>query len=162
MSIEIDLVTLHNLPEHNLILGQSHFIKTVEDIHEVMVNAVPGAQFGLAFCEASGSRLIRHSGTNKDLENEAVRMAEAIGAGHSFVVVMKEMYPINVLVRIKEVPEVVGIFCATANPVQVMVAVTAQGRGILGVVDGETPVGVETEADKTARKELVRKLGYKQ
>lgn len=157
-----DLVTLHNLPEHNIILGQAHFIKTVEDLHEAMVNAVPAAQFGLAFCEASGSRLIRHSGTNKSLENEAIRMAEAIGAGHSFVVVMKDMYPINVLYSIKAVPEVVGIFCATANPVQVMVGVTAQGRGVAGVIDGETPLGVENDVNIKERKELLRKLGYKQ
>lgn len=162
MSVTIEEVTLHNLPEHNIIVGQSHFIKTVEDIYEAMVNAVPGAQFGLAFCEASGERLIRKAGTNRDLEKEAVRMAEAIGAGHSFVVVMKNMYPINVLPRLKQVPEVVNIFCATANPVQVLVGVTAQGRGIVGVVDGEPPLGIETEAQETDRKALLRKIGYKQ
>jgi uncharacterized protein len=162
MTIQFELVALHNLPEHNVIVGQSHFIKTVEDVYEVMVNAVPKAQFGIAFCEASGKRLIRHSSTNTDLEKEAVRMAEAIGAGHSFVVVMKEMYPINVLNQIKMVPEVARIYCATANPVQVIVGVSPQGRGIVGVIDGEMPLGVEAESDMTERKELLRKLGYKQ
>jgi uncharacterized protein len=162
MTIQFELVALHNLPEHNVIVGQSHFIKTVEDVYEVMVNAVPKAQFGIAFCEASGKRLIRHSSTNTDLEKEAVRMAEAIGAGHSFVVVMKEMYPINVLNQIKMVPEVARIYCATANPVQVIVGVSPQGRGIVGVIDGEMPLGVEVESDMAERKELLRKLGYKQ
>jgi uncharacterized protein len=162
MTIQFELVALHNLPEHNVIVGQSHFIKTVEDVYEVMVNAVPKAQFGIAFCEASGKRLIRHSSTNTDLEKEAVRMAKAIGAGHSFVVVMKEMYPINVLNQIKMVPEVARIYCATANPVQVIVGVSPQGRGIVGVIDGEMPLGVEVESDMAERKELLRKLGYKQ
>lgn len=161
MAVQFEVVTLHNLPEHNVIIGQAHFIKTVEDLHEVMVNAVPRAQFGLAFCEASGNRLIRHSGTNGDLEKEAVRMAEAIGAGHSFVVVMKDMYPINVLPQLKTVPEVATVYCATANPVQVVIAVTAQGRGIVGVIDGEAPLGVETETDISDRKILLKKLGYK-
>jgi adenosine/AMP kinase len=161
MSIEFELITLHNLPEHNVIVGQAHFIKTVEDIHEAMVNAVPGAQFGVAFCEASGDRLIRKSGTDDGLIGEAVRMAEAMGSGHSFVVVMKDMYPINVLPRLRMVPEVVEIFCATANPVQVVVAKTDQGKGIMGVIDGQTPLGVETDKDVEKRKDFLRKIGYK-
>lgn len=161
MAIAFELIALHNLPEHNVIVGQAHFIKTVEDIHEVMVNSVPGAKFGLAFCEASGDRLIRKSGTDENLVNEAVRMAKAVGAGHSFVLVMKEMYPINVLPRLKMVPEVVGIYCATANPVQVVVAKTNQGRGIMGVIDGQTPLGVEAEKDVVTRTAFLRKIGYK-
>lgn len=160
-AIKLELVLLHNLPEHNVIVGQAHFIKTIEDIHEVMVNCVPGAKFGVAFCEASGQRLVRHSGTNADLEKEAVRMAQAIGAGHSFVIVMKDMYPINVLPRLKDVPEVVGIFAASANPLQIVVAVSTQGRGIVGVIDGEAPTGVEGEEDVAERQMLLNKIGYK-
>lgn len=160
--LSFELIPLHNLPEHNIILGQSHFIKTIEDIYEMMVNAVPGAKFGVAFCEASGERLIRRSGTDAALEAEAVRMMEVVGAGHSFVVVMKDMYPINVLSRIKEVPEVVGIYCATANPVQVVTVVSDQGKGILGVIDGESPLGVEDEAAQGVRHDFLRKIGYKQ
>jgi adenosine/AMP kinase len=145
----------------NVILGQSHFIKTVEDLHEVMVNAVPGARFGLAFCEASGDRLVRHSGSDAELENCAVKNARAIGAGHSFIVVMKDCYPINVLNGIKNCPEVCRIFCATSNPVEVLLIKTYSGRAIIGVVDGATPLGVETEIDIQARKELMRKFGYK-
>ncbi len=161
MAITFELVTLHNLPEHNIILGQAHFVKTVEDIHEMMVNSVPQARFGVAFCEASGKRLVRHSGTDESLEQEAVRMAEAIGAGHSFVIVMRDMYPINVLPRLKQVPEVVNLYCATANPTQVVVGVTQQGRGIMGVIDGESPLGVEAEPDVEERKAFLRKIGYK-
>ncbi len=161
MNLTFNAVTLHNLPEHNIVVGQSHFIKTVEDIHEVMVNSVPHAQFGVAFCEASGKRLIRTSGTNKTLEKEAVRMAELIGAGHVFVVVMKDMYPVNVLPRLKQVAEIVTLFCATANPVQMIVAETPQGRGVMGVIDGESPLEVESEADVQERIELLQKLGYK-
>jgi len=161
MTIDIELVTLHNLPEHNIIVGQAHFVKTVEDIHEMMVNSVPQAKFGVAFCEASSKRLIRHSGTEESLEKEAIRMAEAIGAGHCFVIVMRDMYPINVLPRLKQVPEVVNLYCATANPAQVVVGVTQQGRGIMGVIDGESPLGVEAELDVEERKAFLRKIGYK-
>ncbi len=161
-SISLELISLHNLPEHNIILGQSHFIKTVEDIYEVMVNAVPQAKFGVAFCEASGERLIRHTGTDTALEAEAVRMMEMVGAGHSFVIVMKDMYPVNVLSRLRAVPEIVGIFCATANPVQAVVAVSDQGKGIMGVIDGETPLGVEDQEAQVARHDFLRKIGYKQ
>lgn len=160
-TVSFELVTLGNLPDYNIILGQAHFIKTVQDIHELMVNCVPHAQFGVAFCEASGSRLIRHSGTDEVLEHEAIRMMELVGAGHSFVIVMKEMYPINVLPRLKEVPEVVNVFCATANPIQVIVAVSEQGRGIVGVIDGQAPLGIETDGDIESRISFLTKIGYK-
>ena len=145
----------------NIVLGQSHFIKTVEDIHEAMVNSVPGAKFGLAFCESSGPCLVRFSGTDDELKKLASDIALKLGCGHCFIVVMRDIYPINVLNRIKEVPEVCSIFCATSNPVEVIVAETEQGRGILGVVDGSKSKGVETERDARERKELLRKIGYK-
>jgi len=146
----------------NFILGQTHFIKSVEDIHEALVGAVPGIQFGLAFCEASGKCLIRHSGTNEALTELAVRNAQAIGAGHSFIVFLGErFFPVNVLNALKAVPEVCRIFCATANPTEAIVAATDLGRGILGVVDGASPQGVETEADVAWRRDFLRKIGYK-
>jgi adenosine/AMP kinase len=145
----------------NIILGQSHFIKTVEDIYEAVVNTVPGAQFGVAFNEASGPCLTRSDGTNQQFRDAAVAIAAAIGAGHIFAVVLGNAFPINVLRRIQEVPEVCNIFCATANPVEVIVAETEQGRGILGVVDGNPPKGVEGESDIAARHGLLRKFGYK-
>ena len=146
----------------NLILGQSHFIKTVEDIHEALVNAVPGIKFGLAFCEASGKCLIRWSGTDEAMTDLARRNARTIGAGHSFIIFLGEgYYPVNVLNSIKAVPEVCSIFCATANPVDVLVAETDQGRGILGVVDGASPVGFETDEDIAWRKGFLRMIGYK-
>ena len=146
----------------NFILGQTHFIKSVEDIHEALVGAVPGIQFGLAFCEASGKCLIRHSGTNEALTELAVRNAQAIGAGHSFIVFLGEgFFPVNVLNALKAVPEVCRIFCATANPTDVIVAATDLGRGILGVVDGASPQGVETDADIAWRRDFLRKIGYK-
>lgn len=160
-NLNLKLIKLNNSPGYNLILGQSHFIKTVEDVHELVVGTVPGAQFGLAFCEASGPRLIRTSGTNKDLEKEAIRLAKLIGAGHSFVLVLKDMFPINILPRLKDIPEVVGIFVATANPLEVVVAESEQGRGILGVIDGGSPLGVETGKDKKERHHFLRKIGYK-
>jgi uncharacterized protein len=146
----------------NVILGQAHFIKTVEDIHEALVTTVPGIQFGLAFCEASGLCLVRWSGTNSVLIELAQQTAEAISAGHSFVIFLGEgFYPINVLNAIKAVPEVCGIYCATANPVEVILAVTDLGRGILGVIDGVPPKGVEVEQDIALRKGLLRQFGYK-
>jgi len=145
----------------NIIVGQSHFIKTVEDIYEAIVNTVPQMKFGVAFNEASGACLTRVDGNDEDLKNVAARNATAIAAGHSFVVVMREGFPINVLARIKDVPEVVSLFCATANPVEIIVAETGQGRGILGVIDGAPPKGVEQEADATWRREFLRKIGYK-
>ena len=146
----------------NFILGQSHFIKSVEDIHEALVGTVPGIKFGLAFCEASGKRLVRHSGTDPELTEMACRNALAIGAGHSFIVVLGDgFYPVNVLNAIKAVPEVCRIFCATANPTEVILAETGQGRAILGVVDGFPPLGIESDDDIRWRKELLRSIGYK-
>lgn len=146
----------------NFILGQTHFIKTVEDVHEALVGAVPGIKFGLAFCEASGKCLLRLSGTDPAMVELAKNNAQALGAGHTFIVFLGEgFYPVNVLNAIKMVPEVCRIFCATANPTEVIVAETEQGRGILGVVDGSSPKAVETEADVNWRKNLLRQIGYK-
>lgn len=146
----------------NFILGQTHFIKTVEDLHEALVGAVPGIKFGLAFCEASGACLVRWSGTDPALVELAQKNAQALGAGHTFIVFLGEgYYPVNVLNAVKMVPEVCRIFCATANPTDVIVAVTEQGRGILGVVDGFSPVGVEGEAGIAWRRNLLRQIGYK-
>ena len=145
----------------NIIVGQSHFIKTVEDIYEAIVNTVPQMKFGVAFSEASGPCLIRVDGNDDELKASAARNAEAIAAGHIFVVVMKEGYPINILRRITETPQVVNIYCATANPVEVIVAHTAQGRGILGVIDGESPKGIETDEDRAKRQGFLRMIGYK-
>ena len=159
--MELTIAAIEKPENINLILGQSHFIKTVEDIHEAIVGAVPGAQFGLAFCEASGPALIRSSGTSAQMVTLAQQNALALSAGHSFIVFLENCYPINVLNAIKQVPEVCRIFCATANPVQVIIAETEQGRGILGVIDGMKSQGIETEADVTARKDLLRRFGYK-
>jgi adenosine/AMP kinase len=159
--MDLKLVQIENPDGLNLILGQSHFIKTVEDVHEALVGAVPGIQFGLAFCEASGDCLVRHSGTEPKLEQLAIRNAQAIGAGHSFIVFLGNAFPINVLQAIQRVPEVCRIFCATSNPVQVVVAESEQGRGILGVIDGSTPKGVEDEKGIAWRKGFLRKIGYK-
>jgi len=159
--MELKQIPIEKPEELNLILGQSHFIKTVEDLHEVLVTAIPGIQFGLAFCEASGPCLIRHSGTNEELETLAIRSAEAIGAGHSFVVFLKDAFPINVMNAVKRVPEVCRIFCASANPLQVVVAETELGRAILGVVDGSSPKGVEGPDDIADRKAFLRTIGYK-
>jgi len=147
--------------EANFILGQTHFIKTVEDLHEVLINSVPNIKFGLAFCEASGSRLVRYEGNDQSLVDLAKETALKIGAGHIFVVFIKNAYPINVLRGIKECVEVCNIFCATANPVEVLIAQTEQGRGVIGVIDGFSPEGVETEEDKKERRKLLRKIGYK-
>jgi adenosine/AMP kinase len=159
--IELELVAVNNPEDLNLILGQAHFIKTVEDLHEALAGAVPGLRFGIAFCESSGPRLVRRSGNDPELVELATRNAVAIGAGHSFIVFLRDGFPINVLNQVKLVPEVCRIYCATANPVQVIVAETTSGRGIVGVVDGGSPLGVETEADVTARKQLLRQIGYK-
>ncbi len=146
----------------NFILGQSHFIKTVEDIHEILVTCVPGIKFGLAFCEASGKCLIRWSGTDEEMISLAKKNAEVLSAGHSFIIFLQEgFFPINVLNAIKNVPEVCHVFCATANPVEVIVAETEQGRGILGVVDGEKPKGIEDEEGIAWRKGFLRMIGYK-
>ncbi len=159
--MELRLVEIENPDGLNLIIGQSHFIKTVEDLHEALVTSVPGIRFGLAFNEASGPCLIRHSGTDENLEELAIRNAKAIGAGHAFIVFLKGAFPINVLHAVKRVPEVCRIFCATANPLQVLIAETEQGRGILGVIDGSSPKGTEGEADIEERKGFLRKIGYK-
>jgi adenosine/AMP kinase len=150
-------------PENtNFILGQTHFIKTVEDVHEALVGAVPGIKFGLAFCEASGKCLVRLSGTDAAMTELAKKNALAIGAGHSFIVFLGDgFFPLNVLNALKLVPEVCRIFCATANPTEVVIAQTEQGRGILGVVDGAPPKGAETEADVNWRKGFLRQIGYK-
>jgi len=146
----------------NFILGQSHFIKTVEDVHEALVGAVPGIKFGLAFCEASGACLVRSSGTDAALVELAKKNALALGAGHTFIVFLGDgFFPINVLNAVKMVPEVCRIFCATANPTEVVIAETAQGRGVLGVVDGASPKGAEADADVAWRKNLLRQIGYK-
>jgi adenosine/AMP kinase len=146
----------------NVILGQAHFIKSVEDLHEALFNAVPGIRFGLAFCEGSGERLVRWSGTDAALIALAQQNAVAIAAGHSFIILLGEgFYPINVLTALKLVPEVCRLFCATANPTEVVVAETAQGRGILGVIDGNSPIGVEDEQGIAWRKGLLRQIGYK-
>jgi adenosine/AMP kinase len=145
----------------NIIVGQSHFIKTVEDIYEAIVTSVPQMKFGVAFCEASGPCLIRAEGNDADLKASAIRNAQTVAAGHTFYVAMKDGFPINVLSRIREIPEVCSIFCATANPVEVIVAQSEQGCGILGVIDGSSPKGVESEADVQARHGFLRKIGYK-
>jgi adenosine/AMP kinase len=159
--MELKTVPLE-IPEGvNLILGQTHFVKTVEDVYEAMVNTVPQAKFGVAFNEASGPCLTRVDGNDEALKELAVRNASAIAAGHVFVVVMRDAYPINVLGRIKDVPEVCSIYCATANPVEVVLAETALGRGVLGVIDGVAPKGVETGQDAEKRRSFLRMIGYK-
>ncbi|OGO25817.1 MAG: hypothetical protein A2136_00555 [Chloroflexi bacterium RBG_16_54_11] len=146
----------------NIILGQSHFIKTVEDLHEALVNSVPGIKFGLAFCEASGKCLVRWSGTDEAMIDLARKNAQAIGAGHSFIIFLGDgFYPVNVLNAVKMAPEVCRVFCATANPVEVLLAETELGRGILGVVDGASPLGIEAEEDIAWRKGFLRMIGYK-
>ena len=160
--MDIETVKIEKPEAFNLILGHSHFIKTVEDIHETMINTVPGAKFGLAFCESSGPCLVRYSGTDDELVELAKRNAYALSAGHSFILLMKDMFPINVLNAIKNVPEVCRIFCATANPVEVLVAETEQGRGIIGVIDGFKTKGIEAESDIKERKQFLRTIGYKQ
>ena len=160
--MELKLIPIDKPADLNFILGQSHFIKTVEDLHEALVQAVPGIKFGLAFCESSGPALVRASGTDEALVELAKKNAMALGAGHSFIIVLGSGYfPINVLNTVKMVPEVCRVFCATANPTQVIVAESEQGRGILGVIDGEKTRGIETEADVARRKEFLRKIGYK-
>ena len=160
--MELSTVTIQKPETVNFILGQTHFIKSVEDIHEALINAVPGIKFGLAFCEASGKCLIRWTGTDAAMTELAKSNAQAIGAGHTFIVFLGDGYfPLNVLNAIKMVPEVCRIYCATANPTEVIVAQTEQGRGVLGVVDGFSPKGVESDADIQWRKEFLRQIGYK-
>lgn len=160
--MELKTLTIENPDELNLILGHAHFIKTVEDVHEAIVCTVPNAKFGVAFCEASMECLVRYSGTDKDLVELAKKNAYALSAGHSFIIFMKDMFPINILNTIQNVPEVARIHCATANPVEVILAETRQGRGILGVIDGYAAKGIETEEDIEKRKGFLRMIGYKQ
>jgi adenosine/AMP kinase len=159
--MDISTVRFEKPEELNFILGQSHFIKTVEDLHEALVQSSPSLKFGIAFCESSGARLVRWSGNDQELIDLAVKNANTIGAGHAFVVLLKDGFPINVLNAIKSLPEVCTVYCATANPVEVVVGQTEQGRGILGVIDGGLPLGVEDEADIGERKALLRRFGYK-
>ena len=159
--MQLSVVRIEKPEDVNLILGQAHFIKTVEDLHEALAGTSMHLRFGVAFCESSGPRLVRRSGNDPELVDLAVRAAKVVGAGHSFVVMLRNGFPVNVLNQVKAVPEVCRVFCATANPVQVIVAATEQGRGILGVVDGGAPLGVEGEADVRDRVGLLRKFGYK-
>lgn len=159
----MDLLTvrIEKPDDVNLILGQAHFIKTVEDLHEALVGSVPGIQFGAAFCESSGPALVRASGTSPEMVELAKSNALRLAAGHVFLILLKNAYPVNVLNAVKAVPEVCGIFCATANPVEVILAETEQGRGVMGVVDGVKTRGIESESDVVERKDLLRKFGYK-
>ncbi len=159
--LELEVVTVIKPQDVNIIFGQSHFIKTVEDIYEALVAAVPSIKFGLAFCESSGKCLVRSEGNDETLKKIAIDNALALGCGHSFFIVLKEAYPVNVLNQIKNIAEVCNIFCASANPVEVIIAKTLQGRGVLGVIDGASPKGVETDADVLWRKEFLRNIGYK-
>lgn len=161
MTLTWETVPVDKPADLNVIIGQSHFVKTVEDLHEALVGTSPHLRFGVAFCEASGPRLVRRSGNDEALVDLAVRNASAIGAGHCFVVFVDEGFPVNVLSAVRAVPEVCTVFCATANPVDVLVAVNHRGRGIAGVIDGEPPLGVETDADEADRKALLRAIGYK-
>jgi hypothetical protein len=160
--MEIKIIKIEKPAEINFILAQSHFIKTVEDCYETLVEAVSGIKFGLAFCEASGEKLIRKAGTDEEMIKLAVKNAEKVGAGHSLFTFLKNAFPINVLNRIKNLSEVVNIYCATANSTEIIAAETKQGRGIMGVIDGNSPVGVENEKEEKERKEFLRKIGYKQ
>jgi len=160
--LDLERIAITRPDDTNVILGQTHFIKTVEDIHELMVTTVPGVKFGLAFNEASGPCLVRHSGTDPELEQLAVKNSLAIGAGHTFTLIMRGAYPINVLPQLKALQEVCSIFCATANPVAVVVAASETGRGIMGVIDGEKPKGVEGDKETADRKAFLRRIGYKQ
>ncbi len=159
--MDLKLVPINKPEEVNLILGQAHFIKTVEDLYEALVTSVPDIKFGLAFCEASGACLIRGEGTDDELKALAIENARDIAAGHTFIILLKNAYPVNVLNAVKACPEVCTVFCATANPCQVIVAESEQGRGILGVIDGHAPKGVEDESWIKWRKDLLRQIGYK-
>src|SRR5271169_6551485 len=159
--MELKAIRLEIPKDGNIIVGQSHFIKTVEDLYEAIVNTVPQMKFGIAFNEASGACLIRVDGNDPELEANATENAQAVAAGHTFFIAMRQGYPINVLNRIREIPEMCSIYCATANPVEVIVAETEQGRGVLGVIDGSSPKGVESPTDVKWRHDLLRKIGYK-
>ncbi|MFA5063637.1 MAG: adenosine-specific kinase [Candidatus Omnitrophota bacterium] len=159
--LELKLIEIRKPEDVNLILGQGHFIKTVEDIHETLMNNVPGIKFGLGFIESSGACKIRVEGNDSELKELAAKNCLAIGAGHSFIIFMRNAFPINVLNAVKNIPEVCNIYCATANPLKVIVAQTEDGSGILGVIDGQKPKGIENESDITWRKDFLRKIGYK-
>jgi hypothetical protein len=159
--VKFEIIKIDALKDCNIILGMAHFIKTVEDLYEALVNSVPNIKFGIGFCESSGPCLIRCEGNDEELKNVATQYALKLGCGHSFIIFMKNAYPINVLGKVKQVPEVCNIYAATANPLEVIVTETEQGRGILGVVDGMKSKGIETEKDVKARKEFLRKIGYK-
>ncbi len=161
MAVSLDAVALDTPDDVNVIVGQAHFVKTVEDLHEALVGASSQLRFGIAFCEASAARLIRRSGNDAELIRAAVASAEAIAAGHIFVIMLADGFPINVLNQIKSVPEVCTVFCATANQVEILIATTDLGRGVVGVIDGSPPVGVESDADAAARHQLLREMGYK-
>jgi uncharacterized protein len=160
--MELKTIPIENPEQLNFILGHSHFIKTVEDLYEAIVNTVPGAKFGLAFCEASDVCLVRYTGTDEELIDLARKNALKLGAGHSFIIFLRDMFPVNILNAIKNVPEVCRIFCATANPVEVILAATELGRGIMGVIDGFAAKGIEGEEEIATRKSLLRAIGYKQ
>ena len=160
--MELRTIGITKPADVNCIIGQAHFIKTVEDLYEAMVQAVPGIKFGVSFCEASGPCLIRHTGTDAEMEKLAVDAAAAIGAGHIFVVMLGNAFPVNVLNAVKAVSEVCHVFCASANPLQIVVACEGEGRGVLGVIDGSAPKGAETEAERAARHAMLRRFGYKQ
>ena len=159
--VSFDVVTIDKPTDLNVIIGQAHFIKAVEDLHEALAGASPHLRFGLAFCEASAARLVRRSGNDAGLTELAAANALALAAGHAFVILLREGFPVNVLNPVKAVPEVCTIFCATANPVDVLVAVTSRGRGIIGVIDGSPPAGIEQDTDVAERRSLLRTLGYK-
>ncbi len=159
--MELKLVDVKNPEALNIVFGQSHFIKTVEDVYEVLIQSSATIKFGLAFCEASGKTLIRHDGNDEELRMLAVENAKNIAAGHCFFIVVKDAFPINFLPSLKNIPEICRIFCATANPVQVVVAQSDQGRGVMGVIDGSSPSGIEGEEDIAWRKDFLRKIGYK-
>ena len=160
-TVETKAIPIENPDNLNFVFGQTHFIKSAEDLHEALVNAVPGIKFGLAFCEASGPCLVRVEGNDKALKDLAARNALTIGAGHTFIIFMRDAYPVNLLKAIRDVPEVANIFCATANPVEVVVAEGKEGRGVLGVIDGFRSKGIEGEKERRERIEFLRKIGYK-
>lgn len=160
-TLSFEAVPIEKPDDVNVVVGQAHFIKTVDDLHEALAGVSPSLRFGVAFCEASGVRLVRRSGNDPELVELATSNASAIGAGHVFVIMLRDGFPVNILNPVKAVPEVCTIFCATANPLDILVAVTSRGRGVIGVVDGEPPLGVETETDVAARRALLRAIGYK-
>ncbi|MGD0075526.1 MAG: adenosine-specific kinase [Candidatus Binataceae bacterium] len=160
--MELKAIAVTKPENANVIIGQTHFIKSVEDLYEVLVQAVPGAKFGVAFCEASGPCLIRHTGTDAELEKFAIDAASAIGAGHVFVIMLGNIFPINVLNQVKAVAEVCSVFCASANPLRVVVACEGNDRGVLGVIDGSAPKGIEGEKERGERHAMLRRFGYKQ